>query len=80
MGGVRGGVSGPGLKPIAILAVQRVAEATGLPVIGVGGIRSAADAEEFMQAGAALVAVGTAALAHPRIPERIVRDLERRHG
>ncbi len=73
-----GGVSGPALLPIGVLATRRVRERVGLPVIGVGGIRTAADAREYLGAGAALVAVGTAALADPRVPERIVRDLA--HG
>ena len=70
-----GGVSGPALLPIGVLATRRVRERVGLPVIGVGGIRIAADAREYLGAGAALVAVGTAALADPRVPERIVREL-----
>jgi len=48
----------------------------GMPVIGVGGIRSGADARQYLRAGAALVAIGTAALADPRVPERVVADLE----
>jgi dihydroorotate dehydrogenase (NAD+) catalytic subunit len=70
-----GGVSGPALLPIGVLATRRVRERVGLPVIGVGGIRTVADAREYLRAGAALVAVGTAALADPRVPERIVREL-----
>jgi len=70
-----GGVSGPALLPIGVLATRRVRERVGIPVIGVGGIRTAADAREYLRAGAALVAVGTAALADPRVPERIVREL-----
>ena len=70
-----GGVSGPALLPIGVLATRRVRERVGLPVIGVGGIRTTADAREYLHAGAALVAVGTAALADPRVPERIVREL-----
>jgi dihydroorotate dehydrogenase (NAD+) catalytic subunit len=75
-----GGVSGPALLPIGVLAVARVVERTGLPVVGVGGIRSAADVRQYLRVGASLVAVGTAALADPKLPERIVRDLERRDG
>ena len=70
-----GGVSGPALLPVGVRATQRVAAEVGLPVIGVGGIRSAADAREYLAAGATLVQVGTAALADPRVPERIVREL-----
>ncbi|MEP6571148.1 MAG: dihydroorotate dehydrogenase [Gemmatimonadota bacterium] len=76
LGNGNGGVSGPALLPIGVLATRRVQErAPGFPVIGVGGIRSAADAMQYLRAGASLVAIGTAALADPRIPERIVRDL-----
>jgi len=46
-------------------------------VIGVGGIRTASDAREYLDAGATLVAIGTAALADPRVPARVVRGLAR---
>ncbi|HEX3276309.1 MAG TPA: dihydroorotate dehydrogenase [Gemmatimonadales bacterium] len=81
LGHGQGGVSGPVLLPIGVLAVARVVERTGgMPVIGVGGVRSAADVRQYLRAGAALVGIGTAALADPRLPERIVRDLERGNG
>jgi dihydroorotate dehydrogenase (NAD+) catalytic subunit len=77
LGAGNGGVSGPVLLPVGILAVARVVERTGgMPVIGMGGVRSAADARQYLRAGAALVGIGTAALADPRLPERIVGDLE----
>lgn len=75
LGNGYGGVSGPSLLPIGVLATRRIRERVGLPVIGVGGIRTAGDAREYLAAGAVLVAVGTAALADPRVPERIVREL-----
>ncbi len=74
----QGGVSGPALLPVGLLAVKKVVERTGLPVIGVGGIRSPEDVEQYLYAGASLVAVGTAALADPRLPERLVKWWERR--
>lgn len=77
LGNGTGGVSGPALLPIGVLATRKVHEQVGIPVIGVGGIRSARDAREYLDAGAALVQVGTAALADPRAPERIARELER---
>ena len=81
LGNGSGGVSGPVLLPVGVLAVTRVLERTGgMPVIGLGGIRSAANVEQYLRAGAALVGIGTAALADPRLPERIVGDLERAHG
>lgn len=81
LGNGNGGVSGPGLLPIGVLAVARIVERTeGLPVIGVGGVRSAADARQYLRVGASLVAIGTAALADPRLPERIVGQLEQADG
>jgi dihydroorotate dehydrogenase (NAD+) catalytic subunit len=81
LGQGNGGVSGPALLPIGVLAVARVLERTGgMPVIGVGGVRSAEDVEQYLQAGASLVAVGTGALADPRVPERIVSHLEAGDG
>lgn len=81
LGNGNGGVSGPALLPVGVLAVRKIVDRSGgIPVIGVGGIRSAADARQYLSAGAALVAVGTAAMCDPRIPERIVRDLERGDG
>ncbi|HEU5040280.1 MAG TPA: HisA/HisF-related TIM barrel protein, partial [Gemmatimonadales bacterium] len=74
-------VSGPVLLPVGVLAAARVVERTGgMPVIGVGGIRSAGDVRQYLQVGASLVAIGTAALADPRLPERIVTELERSDG
>jgi dihydroorotate dehydrogenase (NAD+) catalytic subunit len=70
-----GGVSGPGLRPVGVLATWKVRKAVTVPIIGLGGIGSADDALQYVIAGASLVAVGTAALADPRVPERIVRDL-----
>ncbi len=72
-----GGVSGPGLMPIGVLATYKVAKAVRLPVIGVGGISKATDIVQYVLAGASLVAVGTAAMQHPRLPERLLTDLER---
>jgi dihydroorotate dehydrogenase (NAD+) catalytic subunit len=70
-----GGVSGPGLRPVGVLATWKVRKAVTVPIIGLGGVGSAEDALQYVLAGASLVAVGTAALADPRTPERIVRDL-----
>lgn len=72
-----GGVSGSAILPAGVLATWRVREASGLPVVGVGGIDSAYDALQYIIAGASAVEVGTAAMRDPRAPERIVRDLER---
>jgi dihydroorotate dehydrogenase (NAD+) catalytic subunit len=81
LGNGHGGVSGPVLLPVGVLAAARVVERTGgMPVIGVGGVRSAADARQYLRVGAALVGIGTAALADPRLPLRIIRELERENG
>ena len=76
-GGGGGGVSGPALLPIGVLATRRVIARVGMPVIGVGGIRTARDVQEYLTAGATLVAIGTAALADPRVPGRVARELAR---
>jgi dihydroorotate dehydrogenase (NAD+) catalytic subunit len=70
-----GGYSGPALKPIALAAVYAAFRATGLPIVGMGGVRSGHDAAEFLAAGASAIAVGTALFADPGAPVRIRREL-----
>ncbi len=68
IGNVQGGVSGPAIKPIALLMVKKVYEVAGparVPIIGQGGIASAADAVEFLVAGATAVGIGTALFYDP---------------
>lgn len=72
-----GGVSGPGLLAVGVLATWRVRQAVKVPIIGAGGVQRADDVLQFLIAGASAVAIGTAALADPKLPARIVRDLER---
>jgi dihydroorotate dehydrogenase (NAD+) catalytic subunit len=72
-----GGLSGAALLPVGVLAAWKVSRAVRVPIIGVGGIRSATDVVQYLLAGATLVAIGTAALVSPRVPEATVRDLER---
>ena len=77
-----GGVSGPGLLPVGVLATWRVSRAVKVPIIGIGGVSSGSDALQYMMAGASLVGVGTAAMRDPRAPQRIVKELDawcRRH-
>jgi len=79
---VTGGLSGPAIKPIALRMVYETAQAGSIPIIGMGGITTPADAVEFMLAGATAVQVGTASFADPRASERIAKGLEswcRRH-
>jgi dihydroorotate dehydrogenase (NAD+) catalytic subunit len=83
IGGGFGGLSGPAIKPIALRIVYEAAQAVKIPVIGLGGIASGADAAEFLIAGAQAVQVGTASFIDPRAPQRVARDLDRvlrRHG
>lgn len=71
-----GGISGPALLPLGLLATWRVRQALpGVPLIGLGGISTGNDAAQYLLAGASLVGVGTAALRDPRAPERIAREL-----
>jgi len=70
-----GGLSGPALKPVALHAVRACSEATGLPIVGMGGIWSGRDALEFLACGAADVALGTVLFADPEAPARIRAEL-----
>lgn len=72
-----GGASGAGLLPVGVLATWKVRRATALPVLGLGGVRTADDALQYLMAGASLVGVGTAGMQDPRAPGRIARDLDR---
>jgi dihydroorotate dehydrogenase (NAD+) catalytic subunit len=74
LGNIQGGLSGPAIKPIALLKVREVYEIAGprnIPIIGQGGISSATDALEFLMAGASLVGVGTALFYEPLICPQI---------
>lgn len=74
LGNLQGGLSGPAIKPIALLKVHQVyqvAKPHGIPIIGQGGIASARDAIEFLIAGAAAVGVGTALFYDPLILPKI---------
>lgn len=70
-----GGLSGPALKPIALHAVSVCREATGLPIVGMGGIESGRDALEFAACGARDVALGTVLFSDPGAPARIRSEL-----
>jgi dihydroorotate dehydrogenase (NAD+) catalytic subunit len=75
LGPGHGGLSGPALKPIALAAVATCYRTTGLPIVGMGGIRTGLDALEFVAAGARHVAVGTTLFADPDAPARIRIEL-----
>ena len=70
-----GGLSGPALKPVALYAVTVCHEATGLPIVGMGGIESGRDALEFVACGARDVALGTVLFADPGAPARVRAEL-----
>lgn len=70
-----GGYSGAGLKPIALAAVYQCYHATGLPIVGMGGISTGRDALDFLAAGASAVALGTILFADPDAPGRVRREL-----
>lgn len=70
-----GGLSGPAVLPVAVRMVWQVANAVALPILGMGGITSGADAAQLMLAGASAVAVGTACFADPFAPVRIRDEL-----
>lgn len=71
-----GGLSGPAIKPVAVRMVYQAAHAIKIPVIGMGGIMTAADALEFILAGASAVAVGAANFINPYTTVEIVRGIE----
>jgi dihydroorotate dehydrogenase (NAD+) catalytic subunit len=70
-----GGVSGSAIMPVGVLATWKVSRAVSVPVVGLGGVASGADALQYVMAGASLVGVGTAALRDPRAPARIVDEM-----
>ena len=82
-----GGLSGPAIKPMAVYLVNKVynevAKERNVPILGLGGIRTAADAVEFIVAGASAVAVGTASFVEPACAVGIVEGIRQycgRHG
>lgn len=70
-----GGLSGPAVKPVAIRMIYEVSQAVHIPIIGMGGIETAADVIEFFYAGASAVAVGTANFVDPFVCPTIIDEL-----
>ncbi len=70
-----GGLSGPAVRPIAVGQLRAVAAAVNIPIVGMGGISSGADAVEMLSAGATLVAVGTESFRDPRAGERVAEEI-----
>lgn len=78
LSGSIGGYSGPGMKPLAMRCVLEVRERLGpVPIVGCGGVRTAADVIEYLMAGASAVAIGTAHFEQPRVGRTITRQLQR---
>jgi dihydroorotate dehydrogenase (NAD+) catalytic subunit len=73
-----GGLSGPAVRPIAVAQVRAVSAAIRLPIVGMGGVCSGADAAEMVSAGATLVAVGTESFRDPGAGNRIAAELSER--
>ena len=71
-----GGLSGPALKPLALAAVFAAYRATGMPIVGMGGVSTGRHALELLAAGASDVALGTALFADPGSPARVRGELE----
>jgi len=76
LGAGSGGLSGPGMRAFALAQVRKVATAVSIPVIGMGGIESGADALGFLAAGASAIAVGTANFRDPLAGNRVRAELE----
>jgi dihydroorotate dehydrogenase (NAD+) catalytic subunit len=77
LGSTAGGLSGPGVKPITVKLVYEASRVIHIPIVGLGGIASPADAAEYMVAGASAVEVGTAHFWDPKASEKLVVGLEK---
>lgn len=73
---VTGGLSGPAVKPVALRMVWQVAKAVKIPVVGLGGIMNAADAIEFLLAGASAIQIGTANFIDPQVTLKIIDGID----
>ena len=76
LGNFTGGLSGPAIRPVALNMVYQTARSVNIPVIAMGGIASAADALQFIIAGASMVAVGTYNFINPRAPLEVLGGIE----
>ncbi len=78
-----GGLSGPAIKPVAVRCVWQVAKAVKIPVVGLGGIMTAADAIEFLMVGASAIEIGTANFIDPAVSVHVAEGISEwldRHG
>jgi dihydroorotate dehydrogenase (NAD+) catalytic subunit len=77
LGRVNGGLSGPAIKPVALRLVYQVVQAVSIPVIGLGGIRTAGDALEFLLIGASAVQIGTANFVQPTVALEVIAGIKK---
>ncbi|HWX74130.1 MAG TPA: HisA/HisF-related TIM barrel protein [Solirubrobacteraceae bacterium] len=75
LGGGTGGLSGPAVRAVALAQVAAVAARVGIPVVGMGGVERAAHARDLLDAGATLVAIGTASFRDPAVAGQIAHEL-----
>jgi dihydroorotate dehydrogenase (NAD+) catalytic subunit len=75
LGNITGGLSGPAIKPVALVMVWKVAKAVNLPLIGIGGIMNTQDALKFFLAGACMIQIGTGNFVDPQTSIKIVNGL-----
>ena len=75
LGNTVGGLSGPAVRPVALKMVWDVARQVKVPIIGLGGIVTAADAIQFLLAGASAVSIGTANFADPLAPLGVIEGI-----
>jgi dihydroorotate dehydrogenase (NAD+) catalytic subunit len=76
LGNLTGGLSGPAIRPIALHMVYKTAQRVKIPIIAMGGIRTAQDACEFLIAGATMIAVGTFNFVNPRAPLDVLQGIK----
>ena len=77
---LKGGVSGPAIKPLTLRLVYEISKKFSIPIIGCGGIMNAKDVEDYFLCGAKGVQIGTAFLVDPEIPKKIIKELEKKWG
>jgi dihydroorotate dehydrogenase (NAD+) catalytic subunit len=75
LGGRTGGLSGPAIRAVALAQVAAVAARVDLPIVGMGGVQTAAHARDLLDAGARIVAVGTESFRDPAVGSRIAAEL-----
>jgi len=77
LGNFTGGLSGPAIRPIAVRMVWQTSKAVKIPILGMGGIRTARDAIEFFLAGATAISMGTAVFQDPSAPLKIIKGIKK---